>query len=66
MVHAVSKVNAVVMYPLAMEESELDDLHRRFPSVKFDNIAYFEPHGLRDAKAKGRGHRGDCWLLHRL
>lgn len=49
-----SKVNAVVMYPLAIEESELDDLHRRFPNVKFDNIPYFEPHGLRDAKAKGR------------
>ena len=49
-----SKVNAVVMYPLAMEESELDDLHRRFSGVKFANIPYFEPHGLRDAKAKGR------------
>lgn len=53
-VPAVSKVNAVVMYPLAMDESELDDLHRRFPGVQFHNIAYFEPHGLRDAKAKGR------------
>ena len=49
-----STVNAVVMYPLAMEESELDDLHRRFPGVQFHNIGYFEPHGLRDAKAKGR------------
>ena len=49
-----SKVNAVVMYPLAMEESELDDLHRRFPGVQFHNIPYFEPHALRDAKAKGR------------
>ena len=53
-VPAVSTVNAVVMYPLAMEESELDSLHRRFPGVQFHNIAYFEPHGLRDAKAKGR------------
>ena len=42
------------MYPLAMDEAELDDLHGRFPGVQFHNIAYFEPHGLRDAKAKGR------------
>ena len=53
-VPAVSKVNAVVMYPLAMDESELDDLHRRFPEVRFHHVAYFEPHSLRDAKAKGR------------
>ena len=53
-VPAVSKVNAVVMFPLAMDESELDDLHRRFPEVRFHHVAYFEPHSLRDAKAKGR------------
>ena len=53
-VSPVNTVNAVVMYPLAMEKSELDDLHRRFPGVQFHNIAYFEPHALRDAKAKGR------------
>ena len=47
-------VNAVVMYPLAMDDSELADLHQRFPGVQFHNIGYFEPHGLRDAKAKGR------------
>ena len=58
MVHAVSKINAVVMFPLAMEQSELDDLHRRFPDVQFHNIPYFEPHGLRDAKAKGRVTEG--------
>ena len=57
-VRAVSKVNAVVMYPLAMDASELDELHRRFPSVQFHNIPYFEPHGLRDAKAKGRVTEG--------
>ena len=57
-VPAVSKINAVVMFPLAMEESELDDLHRRFPAVQFHNIPYFEPHGLRDAKAKGRVTEG--------
>ncbi len=49
-----SKVQAVVMYPPAMEESDLYELHRRFPGVQFHNIGYFEPHGLRDAKAKGR------------
>ena len=53
-VPAVSKINAVVMFPLAMEESELDELHRRFPDVQFHHVAYFEPHALRDAKAKGR------------
>ncbi len=52
-VPAVSKVNAVVMFPPAMAESELDELRRRFPSVRFHNIAYLEPHGLREAKAKG-------------
>ncbi len=53
-VPAVSKINAVVMFPLAMEQSELDELHRRFPDVQFHHVAYFEPHALRDAKAKGR------------
>ena len=49
-----SKLNAVVMYPLAIDKSQLDDLHRRFPEVRFHSIPYFEPHALRDAKAKGR------------
>lgn len=46
------------MYPLAMDESELDELSRRFSQVSFANIGYFEPHGLRDAKAKGRVTEG--------
>lgn len=42
------------MFPPAIAESELNDLRRRFPSVEFHHIAYLEPHGLRDAKARGR------------
>ena len=49
-----SEIKAVLMYPLVMDDGELDGLRQRFPGVRFDNIAYFEPHGLRDAKAKGR------------
>ena len=49
-----SDLNAVLMYPPAIDQSELDSLHRRFSGVRFHNIGYFEPHGLRDAKAKGR------------
>ena len=54
MVPAVSDLNAVLMYPPAIDQAELDDLHRRFGGVRFHNIGYFEPHVLRDAKAKGR------------
>ena len=42
------------MFPPNMDQSELERLERRFGTVAFHNIGYLDPHGLRDAKAKGR------------
>ena len=49
-----SECRAVLMFPPGMDRATLEGLGREFPGVRFDNIGYIEPHGLRDAKAKGR------------